>query len=446
MSRPFAPGATRAADAILAAVLPVSARTVLVAADVDTSLASNEDRPPDVEVLRRVQDAQARLAPVTICVVDAHDAGLDTGTGGRVAVRMRDHGRARLGASQARRRLAGAGYRRIETVYWDRGQAAQLPGTSSASTRLRPAERLPRRAVVSGHPAGSREPSILGAAAAAGLGRTDRRPLVRSGTLVVVDDHLVLRTALGAGCERLVRAADSLTKVAPALPRATLVPRVEGSAEIGIGRWTTETRLPGSPLRAAEIPQLEDEVIDLLVALRHAGGPPTVPLDALADAVVRALGPGVRSDGVLAAAALAAQATRGIGTSFNHGDFWHGNLLVRDGHLTGVIDWDSGDSGRLPFLDAIHFVVAGRVPRGSRRWGAEVATELARPVPSPFVARYADAIDEPLDDRRARGLVLAYWIDRLAFQITTYGDRTHRPRWLEQNIDVVVSAVEHLVG
>lgn len=435
------PTGTHAADAILAAVLPASAASVRVSPDVDTSLVSDAGGSPDVDVLRRVPRRGVGGAPMAVCIVDAADASLDTGTSGRIIVRVRDHARARASASVARGRFHSAGYRTTRAIYWDRGHAAKLPPPSIPPDRLRPAERLPRRAVVAAQRSGTEGPSILQQAAIEGLPGPMRWPLVRSGTLVVVDDALVLRTAIGAGKDRLHRAADALVKLLPILPRPQLVPRLEGTGEVGLGRWTVETRLHGAALAAAGSSQVEDEVIDLLVALRHGGGAASVSIAELAAAVTGALGPGPRSDAVTAATALAAAAGDGLGTSFNHGDFWHGNLLVRDGRLAGVIDWDSAESGRLPFLDVLHFVVAGRVPRGSRRWGAEVVAELQRETPSPLVQRYADAIGVDVDLERLRGLVLAYWIDRLAFQLTTYGDRMQRPRWLELNVDLVVDAV-----
>ncbi len=43
----------------------------------------------------------------------------------------------------------------------------------------------------------------------------------------------------------------------------------------------------------------------------------------------------------------------------SHGDYGYGNILVdhRDGHLTGVIDWDTGRKMELPFVDLMNLVI-----------------------------------------------------------------------------------------
>ena len=38
-------------------------------------------------------------------------------------------------------------------------------------------------------------------------------------------------------------------------------------------------------------------------------------------------------------------------------------------------------------------------------------------------------------------LSVAYWLERLAYQISTYADRTERKVWLERNVDEVLQAV-----
>jgi aminoglycoside phosphotransferase len=69
-----------------------------------------------------------------------------------------------------------------------------------------------------------------------------------------------------------------------------------------------------------------------------------------------------------------------------HGDLWPGNLLMADGRLCGVIDWERAQRGGLPVHDLAHFVITysiyldrhtrpGRRVRGhpglrAGRWGA----------------------------------------------------------------------------
>lgn len=41
-----------------------------------------------------------------------------------------------------------------------------------------------------------------------------------------------------------------------------------------------------------------------------------------------------------------------------HGDYWFGNLLVDDGRITGVIDWESGARAGCPLQDLIRFALS----------------------------------------------------------------------------------------
>lgn len=45
-------------------------------------------------------------------------------------------------------------------------------------------------------------------------------------------------------------------------------------------------------------------------------------------------------------------------TTAVHGDFWFGNLLVHDGQLVGVVDWESGEPEGSPLRDLARFVLS----------------------------------------------------------------------------------------
>jgi hypothetical protein len=431
--------ATHTADAVLAAVLPADADRVRVHG-VATSFADDldADTATDVELVASLHDL--RDAPVAVVVVDADPGGLDTGAGGRLAVRTRDHASARWRAAVAARGLRAAGFTSVTTVAWDRGQVAHLAAPSRPARSLRIAERLPRRATVVGQ-RGATGPSILSAAsAAAGLGPTPPWPLVRSGTLVVLGDtDIVLRVAVGAGRERLRRAAGALAQAATSLDRPELLPCIAGQGSVGLGAWTTERRLTGAPCPPSLPDGVADEVLDVLAALHRAGRETAARRDDAAT-IVAVVGDGERAAEVRRIGETVDRDLHGLPTALSHGDFWHGNLLVRNGRLAGVIDWDAADDHGLPFADLLHLLVAARVPKGSTGWGEQVAAELERPDPSPLLDRHAAAIGLPVDPPLRRSLVAAYWLDRLATQLRTYADRVARPRWLAANVDPFVRA------
>jgi aminoglycoside phosphotransferase len=77
-----------------------------------------------------------------------------------------------------------------------------------------------------------------------------------------------------------------------------------------------------------------------------------------------------------------------------HGDLWMGNLLVADGAVSGVVDWEAGDLRGAPVRDAVRFVltyalyldrhtgagakVAGHPGLVAGRWGAGIRHAMSR--------------------------------------------------------------------
>jgi hypothetical protein len=438
--------ASRTSDAILPAVIPAEAMTFaahgpLAATLEDAGGMVTSGATGDVAIGSR--RALSSGAHVGVVLLDAADDGLDAGSGGRAVVRVKDHlllrGRIPLGVATLRSR----GYHEARVIAWDRGQAAHVPWARRPA-KLRPAERLPRRAAIIGvsKRGASRSPSVLEQALQeAGLAGSVEWPLVRSGTLVTVGDRVVHRCAIGPARSRLTRAEEALGRLDGVVP-VDLLPRIVGSGTVGIGTWTAERRVPGRPASGAALDGSQRRaVIDFLAALFSAAQDPATPITDTAELVADALG-GSRGERVIAAGRLAAPALDGLPGGVAHGDFWHGNVFF-DGHeLSGVIDWDSAAGAKLPALDLLHFHVSRRVPRGSQQWGREVVTELVEDATGDDLEAYASSIGFRLDEERRRALVLAYWINRLAYQVTTYADRVDRPVWLEQNVDLVLRALQ----
>jgi aminoglycoside phosphotransferase (APT) family kinase protein len=129
---------------------------------------------------------------------------------------------------------------------------------------------------------------------------------------------------------------------------------------------------------------------------------------------------------------------------FAHGDFFTGNLLVADGRLTGVIDWDGGGPGALPLLDLLHLRHSDARSVPDDEWGPSVVESLlpwARGAVDPDTARYCAAVGFEPDGDVLEALVAAYWLDRLAYQIQTHRFRQSQQRWLAKNVDHVLDAL-----
>jgi len=83
-----------------------------------------------------------------------------------------------------------------------------------------------------------------------------------------------------------------------------------------------------------------------------------------------------------------------VGSSAVHGDLWMGNVLVADGAVSGVVDWEAGDLHGVPLRDAVRFVltyalyldrhsgpgtqVAGHPGLVAGRWGAGIRHTMSQ--------------------------------------------------------------------
>ena len=203
-------------------------------------------------------------------------------------------------------------------------------------------------------------------------------PLTRIGA--VGTDHAIFRLGdnLAVRLPRIHWAADNaarerrwLAVLAPRLPLAVPLPVAGGEPDLGypypwsVVRWLDGQTMTADnlrdPLRAAE------DLGRFVVALQRVdatGGPsPTSPTargmplagrDADVRRAIAALGPRVDAAAVIAAweASRGAPAWDGPPV-WLHGDLLPGNLLFRDGRLSGVIDWGGSLAVGDPAADLI---------------------------------------------------------------------------------------------
>jgi aminoglycoside phosphotransferase (APT) family kinase protein len=128
---------------------------------------------------------------------------------------------------------------------------------------------------------------------------------------------------------------------------------------------------------------------------------------------------------------------RTVRTSWIHGDFWPGNLLVSGAAITGAVDWDQAHRGQAPLHDLLHLHVLARRMATGDELGEVVVRALRRGV--------ADAIGVApqrvapwlggLPDRPA---VLLYWLRHVSLFICSEGHGDN-PRWLRDNVDRVLA-------
>jgi aminoglycoside phosphotransferase (APT) family kinase protein len=262
-----------------------------------------------------------------------------------------------------------------------------------------------------------------------------------------LDDGL-LRIAVGPSRGQLQRqaAAHSSLREAGLPPRAVeLVAWVEAQGRTGLADWSLERRLPGRTPSPSFPAPLVAACVDFLVLLHGAEGTdePRRTATAMAETAAGFLASGdareIASLGERLDAALA-----GVPRGFAHGDFFRGNLLVEDGGLVGVVDWDAASPGRFPLTDLLHLRHMNEHRPADLDWGPTLVEHLlpwARSGGDDPAREYCLRLGiEPGPDLLEQ-LVVVYWLDRLGYQLSTYADRAARPRWLERNVSHVLHAL-----
>jgi aminoglycoside phosphotransferase (APT) family kinase protein len=203
------------------------------------------------------------------------------------------------------------------------------------------------------------------------------------------------------------REAEQLAEVAARAlgPVSTTIPEVVATVE-HLGRPVlVMTAMPGQSMLAAyhswrHTARRRTVAADFaaagqwLAGLQAAAGSGQVSLaqmlDGVADTISRRFGsqPGTDADLAALAGLRDRLADHGTPPSVVHGDFWPGNLLIGDGRVLGVIDWESARMTGTPARDLARFVtsyslyldrhtrpgrrVAGHPGLRADRWGAGV--------------------------------------------------------------------------
>jgi len=402
---------------------------------------------PDVEIGR--VDQLRTAAPSVIVHLSAEPprgrlrmlrAGLRLIRGTRLALR----------ATAARRVLRRRGYGAVRLLTWERGE----PLRSGPELRgLRPlAHRLPLNAVLAAHRSALPR-TVLDAACddvrAATGAQIPADPIVgSSGVLVVVGEREVLRAGIGTGRVRVEAQRDALDAISAAGPRAVtaVMPQILAAGKSGLAAWTLERRLPGTALRAF-VPGLLDECVAFLVELHTAGRdvPGDDELGSSADVVAGTAGR--QAERLRDLAALLVESLAGLPRGFAHGDFWHGNLLVEAGRLTGVVDWAAAGAGRLPLLDLMHLRASAARERAGESLGWAVVQELlpwSRSGGNDVSLAYCRRVGFDPDSTLLARLVGAYWLTGVARELRDF-DRTKPPAedagWVTANVKRPLSAL-----
>ena len=259
-------------------------------------------------------------------------------------------------------------------------------------------------------------------AATARARRDDRPVVVRAGPAGSPSDPsaaaTVLETLATAGIER--------------------VPEVAARGEVAGVAYACETVLSGRRPRRVDDDLLTQVALFLaqLPRGRHA-------TSALEDdlAVLGELLPAASDDFANLRADLI-PVLHGVPSVVTHGDLWAGNLFVRGGRLTGVIDWDGARLDGIPGTDLLHLVVSTRRARA----GGDIGQVwITRPWRSDrfllWSAPYWRSFELEPTNELLDAVGAAWWAGWLRQALQRHERRLTDERWLAANVIDVLTNV-----
>jgi len=270
-------------------------------------------------------------------------------------------------------------------------------------------------------------------------------PLPRASGLVALCDEGVLRIATGPGGRQIdaqTHALQALAAASPPGPVAERVSRIVGEGQVGLARWSFELRLPGVPAPLSLNRSLVESCVEFLAALHGLGSDGEVDRGIEQAQILGCVLPPDKRKRLSELARRVDEALGEMPRGFAHGDFCANNLLVREGRLAGVVDWEAASSSYPPMFDLLHLIATRRAD--VYRWGPAIIDYLL-----PLMRRRSDAVIRDYlgrigldpDPPQLEALVAAYWLARASYQIGMYVERCRDQVWIERNVTLVLETL-----
>ncbi len=290
---------------------------------------------------------------------------------------------------------------------------------------------------------GARPPRIADVvAAAAGVGLEERSLGLGADRAAVArarrgGQELILRMAPAGVVSDPSAAADALVRLEAAGVRG--VPRLRGRGHAAGANWALESVVAGRRPRTITV-RVAAQAVSFCASLPSTGGPPTAlkeELGTLAELLPERAGD---LDGAWHRLASLNDAAPAV---LRHGDFWHGNLLVGRGGLSGVIDWDTWHASSLPGIDVLHLFYACRATRRGRRGFGDVWPQ--RPWRSAafadFAGHYWQRLGFAPDPDLLDVIGVAWWTGWASRVLRRHPRLARDAKWMQHNVGSVVDAV-----
>ena len=215
------------------------------------------------------------------------------------------------------------------------------------------------------------------------------------------------------------------------------VPRLVAQGETASVTWSAETLLPGrtpKQLTAALLKELGEFLVTLP---RTAGGATSFERDLH---TIVALAPS-HGPALLKLLERHAPVARDLPVVMRHGDLWSGNLLVQEGRLSGVVDWDNWAPAAVAGTDLLH-AAAMQLALESRRTAAE--TLARRPWDNSLLRRpaaaYWQALGLTASEEVQRTVGVVWWAAKTAHSAATDSLSEGDATWIARNVVPVLAA------
>jgi hypothetical protein len=216
------------------------------------------------------------------------------------------------------------------------------------------------------------------------------------------------------------------------------IPQPLGRGATAGAAWSAESMLPGRrPARVAD--EVAADIARLCSALPRSDQPPTAHAQDLRS--ITAVFP--RWTAVLSRMGdEIGEVARAVPSVLRHGDLWAGNLLVRRGRLSGIVDWDAWHPSALPGLDLLHLMATREELRARGGLGHVWRKRpwMGKRFRSVTVDYWGSMRIVP-NERFLHVLGLAWWASYVSASIHRLLHLADDVRWVESNVERVLEAV-----
>ena len=268
------------------------------------------------------------------------------------------------------------------------------------------------------------------------------------------DGSALARLTIEGGHRVELRVAQAGHTKDPARGRAALValaeagvPNVPRAVAGGItagAAWSTETVVPGR-LVDRLTPGVIDGVLRLCARFPSAAAAGRAEAERL-EQIARTF-PSER-DRLEAVDRAVHRWSSGLGSILVHGDLWRGNILVQDGAVGGLIDWDTWHPSGLPGVDVLGLALAEERAGTGLQLGELFSRDHWRsPGPTALLSRYFAYRSAPMPDAAGlAAIAVAWWAGHVASSIRRGARPATHAEWVRRNLHGPLDRIERLLA